>query len=109
MNAMEWPVYQRLAFRFGIVFGAITLYPFPIDLIPKTDWFGESVLGLDLPPAVPTGSGDTVRAYLFLVLTAILAAIGCAVWSAIDERKQRRAYPRLAHAALIVLRYSLAI
>src|SRR5215470_17339677 len=124
MNTMQWSLSQRVAFRFGVVFGAITLYPLPIGLIPKTDWlaeymtkpldwltewFGESVLGLDVPPIVPTGSGDTLRAHLWLLLTAILAAIGCAVWSAIDERKQRRAYPRLADGALIVLRYSLAI
>jgi uncharacterized membrane protein YphA (DoxX/SURF4 family) len=120
---MQWPLSQRVAFRFGVVFGAITLFPFPIGLIPKTDWlaeymtkpfdwltewFGESVLGLDVPPVVPTGSGDTLRAYLWLLLTAILAAIGCAVWSALDERKQRRAYPRVAEVALIVLRYWLA-
>jgi hypothetical protein len=123
LTSMQWTALQRFSFRFGVVFGAITLFPFPIGLIPKTDWlaeymtkpfdwlvewFGESVLGLDVPPVVPTGSGDTLRAYLWLLLTAILAAIGCAVWSAIDERKQRRAYPRLADAALITLRYWLA-
>jgi hypothetical protein len=121
---MQWPLFKRVAFRFGIVFGAITLFPFPIGLIPKTDWlaeymtkpfdwlvewFGESVLGLDVPPIVPTGSGDTLRAYLWLLLTAILAAIGCAVWSAIDERKKRHSYPRLADGALTVLRYWLAL
>jgi len=121
MKAMQ--VTQRVAFRFGIVFGAVTLFPFPIGLIPKTDWlaeymnkpldwlvewFGESVLGLDVPPVVPTGSGDTLRAYLWLLLTVILAAIGAAIWSVIDERKQRHAYPRLADAALVVLRYWLA-
>jgi hypothetical protein len=38
---MQWPLFKRVAFRFGIVFGAITLYPFPIGLIPKTDKLAE--------------------------------------------------------------------
>ena len=38
----------------------------------------------------------------------VLAAIGAVVWTVIDTRRQRSAYPRLAAAMMVVLRYYLA-
>jgi hypothetical protein len=60
----------------------------------------------ELLPIQGNGSGDTTRAYVQLLVIAILAVLGTALWSALDRR--RTAYPRLAAGAMIVLRYYLA-
>lgn len=101
---------------------ALFLAPLPFQLIPETAWPGKvaskplewlsiwtatHVLGLELPaPRLHNGSGDTTQAYVMLLVIVVLAAIGAAIWSVLDRR--RTAYPRLAAAAIIVLRYYLA-
>ena len=117
-----WSLPKRVAFRFGFIAGLLYLYPAPFGLIPKTDWLAEklqtpwnwlvdwfagSVLGADVPAREPTGSGDTLVAYVGLLVVVLLAAIGAAVWSALDRR--RLAYPRLAAASWIGLRYFLSL
>jgi hypothetical protein len=62
-------------------------------------WFAETVLGLPAPSTVPNGSGDTTAAYVMWLVVIILAALGTAIWSALDRR--RTAYPRLATAIWI--------
>jgi uncharacterized membrane protein YphA (DoxX/SURF4 family) len=117
---------KRVAFRFGVLAGALYVYPFPIGYIPKTEpiasllgkpwewlvvWFAESILALDRPPIQLTGSGDTAFAWLSTLLILILAAIGAALWTAIDQGRSAGpspAHPRLASASIIVLRYVLA-
>ncbi len=118
----EWSPARRVAFRFGFVLGALYLYPFPLGLIPKTDWLAEpltrpfewlvswcatAVLGLDEPSFEMTGSGDSAAAYVNCLVLLVLAAAGAALWSALDRR--RVAYPRLAAGAIVALRYYLAI
>src|SRR6185436_19411631 len=63
-------------------------------------------LGLDPLSTQQTGSGDTTAAYVQHLVIGILALLGAAVWSALDRR--RTAYPRLAAAAIVWLRYYLA-
>lgn len=121
MGEMEWSPVRRVAFRFWLVFAALLIYPFPLGTIPKTEglneilsepfswgisWLATAVLGLDDPPMTATGSGDTMAVYLSHLLVAILAAIGAAIWTALDRR--RTSYRHLADAALVVLRYYLA-
>jgi hypothetical protein len=109
-------------FRFGILVMALLLAPFPFQLIPGLTWPTEvvskplewlsiwtatDVLGLELPPPrLHNGSGDTTQAYVMHLVIAVLAAVGAAIWSVLDRR--RTAYPRLAAAAVIVLRYYLS-
>jgi hypothetical protein len=118
---MGWSQVRRVAFRFGFIFAALLVFPFPLGVIPKTDglaellgkplewlvrWFAAAVLDLEEPSARRTGSGDTTYAYVMQLVIAIVASLGAAVWTALDRR--RTAYPRLAAAALVVLRYYLA-
>jgi uncharacterized membrane protein YphA (DoxX/SURF4 family) len=120
MVSTGWGVGRRVGFRFGILFGALLAFPFPIGTIPRTEglrdllnapldaavrWFAQSVLGLAAPSNIATGSSDTTWHYLQLLVIAILAALGTIVWSAVDRR--RTAYPRLAAGAATVLRYYL--
>ncbi|MBA3500750.1 MAG: hypothetical protein M4D80_11810 [Myxococcota bacterium] len=112
-----WSVPRRVALRFGVVAGALFLFPFPLGLIPGTrgiaaalskpwdwlvPWFAENVLGLARPQHVFTGSGDTMFVWVQTLLIVILAAFGAAVWSALD--RQRVAYPRLQAGAIVALR-----
>ena len=114
-----WSVSRRVAFRFGVVAGALYLFPFPFGLVPKTmgiakalskpwdwavPWFSE-LLGLGTPQNVPTGSGDTLFAWVQMLLIVVLAAIGAGVWSIVDRK--RLAYPRLQAGAIVALRYFL--
>jgi uncharacterized membrane protein YphA (DoxX/SURF4 family) len=120
-TASEWSVARRFGFRFGLLVGVSLIYPFPVGAIPGTErlarileqpwhwavsWFAQRVLGLADPPLVPNGSGDRTFDYVELLLIVLLGALGAIAWSIIDRR--RRAYPRLAAAASVLLRYYVA-
>jgi len=100
-----------------VIGGALLIFPFPLDVNPTSDgvarwlttprrwavsWFAQHVLGLADPSQASNGSGDKTSDYVFLLVVAIVAAIGAGVWSAVDRRT---AHPRLAAGALVVLRY----
>ncbi|MDQ3366092.1 MAG: hypothetical protein M3680_11765, partial [Myxococcota bacterium] len=121
VSGVVWSRSRRIAFRYGVVFAALLLFPFPLGLIPPTAglaellgtpwawgvaWFAEAVLGIPAPAAAMTGSGDTTWAYVQLLMTTLLAGLGAAGWTLIDRR--RLAYPRLEATALVALRYFLA-
>ena len=118
---MEWSLVRRVAFRFAFLVAALLVLPFPLGAIPWTDglyailtkpldllvsWTATDVLGLGELSTQPTGSGDTTIVYVQHLVIAVLAVIGTIVWSVLDRR--RTAYPRLAAAAIVVLRYYLA-
>lgn len=120
-TSQDWGVARRVAFRFGVIFGGLLIFPFPIGTLPKTDWLATAlgkplewatqwlataVLGLPELPTAFNGSGDRTFEYVQLLLYAILGVLGTIAWSALDRR--RTAYPRLAAAAHVALRYSLA-
>jgi uncharacterized membrane protein YphA (DoxX/SURF4 family) len=122
MSSPSWGVGRRIGFRFGILAGALVVFPFPIGLLPRTawlaelinkpwewavSWFAQDVLGLADPSTATTGSGDTTWAYVQLLLIAIVATLGTVVWSIVDRR--RPAYPRLAAGAHVMLRYVLGL
>jgi hypothetical protein len=119
-SSQDWGPARRIGFRFGMVYGALVLFPFPLSALPEMDWltgplgqlrmwmvqgFAQSVLGISGPASAFNGSGDRTLDYVELLLLAILGAIGAIAWSAVDRR---RSYPRLAAGAHVVLRYSLA-
>lgn len=118
---MEWSLVRRIAFRFSFLVAALLVFPFPLGAVPWTDelyaiatrpldllvtWTAADVLGLGEISTQPTGSGDTTASYVQHLVIAVLAVIGTIVWSVLDRR--RTAYPRLADAAVVVLRYYLA-
>jgi len=118
----EWSLARRVLFRFGVVVAVAQILPFPLDLLPKTDWltsryadlwnwllrgFGD-VIGAVVPSTEPTGSGDTTAAWVGFAMQLAIGVAGAAIWSAIDERRQKRAYPRAARWTFTALRYWLA-
>jgi uncharacterized membrane protein YphA (DoxX/SURF4 family) len=106
-----------VAFRFGVVFAAILVLPFPLDLVPKSSFLADKygdlwswgahrfgdLIGVDVPATVQTGSGDTTEGWVTLLLAIVLALIGAAIWSVLDRK--RVAYPRVASLVRIGLRY----
>jgi hypothetical protein len=116
-----WTNARRVGFRFGFAFAVLMIYPFPLGIIPKTDtlanwlnkpfewlaiWVAESILGLPTPSMAPTGSGDTMFAWVLALVVVALAVIVAAVWTLADRRST--AYPRLAAWLEVLLRYWLA-
>jgi len=101
------------------VFAILLVFPFPFGFLPHTDaigalvtdaWGGvlgavERALGLGASVLDPDSS-DTVAGWLQVGVAIAIAAIAAAVWSALDRR--RTAYPRLAAALEIYVRYWLA-
>src|SRR5262252_4436125 len=101
-SSQGWGLAGRIGFRFGIVFGALLVYPFPIDALPRaelvseslrlplewaTGWFAQAVLGLPGLAPPRNGSGDSTFDYVELLVLAILGAIGALAWSARSETR----------------------
>lgn len=113
----SWP--RLLGFRFGFLFAFQLVFPFPLGVIPRTEWLAEilarpwewavrggaALLGVSAPDNVANGSGDTSFAYALTAVMLVVAALGAAVWTTLDRR---RAHPRLAAAMTVGLRYYLA-
>jgi uncharacterized membrane protein YphA (DoxX/SURF4 family) len=121
MDGESWSPARRIAFRFGVITGGhlMLAHGFVFALVPGTErmfyallvgwhriacWLG-ALLGLDVPPLAFTGSGDQLFHYLQLLTIAIAAVFGTLAWTLLSRR---RAYPRLAAAATVALRYYLA-
>lgn len=128
----EWPLWLRVSFRFACLYWALYMWPLPgqaslIDAIPwgneqitnwlawplarLTHWVGIHFFHLVGEGADwhPTGSGDTAMNYVQLAVSLVLAIVGTAVWSAIDERRGGRREYRTVYAWLrLLLRFSLA-
>ena len=109
---------RRFGFRFGVVFAGLLIAPFPLDVLPKTGWLVErygdlwdwaghrfgDLIGVDVPPTQPTGSGDTTITYMITALVILLALLAAAIWTGLD-RKRSAVYPRVAAVLRIALRY----
>jgi hypothetical protein len=113
---------RGLALRFGIVFAALQLAPFPLAIAP---WLGDKIdgavndawgaidanvggwFGLDVVRH-PTGSGDTLADFVQLAVVLAIAMVVAATWTAAMRARDDRVLPRLAAAMRIYLRYYLA-
>jgi uncharacterized membrane protein YphA (DoxX/SURF4 family) len=113
---------RALGFRFVFVYLILYIYPWPIGEIPGTDWLStkmgapfaafiawvaEHVLHLaEIPKDHPTGSGDTLYAFVSVFSAALLAAVIVAVWSLLDRlRTDQR---RLDDGFRVLVRFFLA-
>jgi uncharacterized membrane protein YphA (DoxX/SURF4 family) len=120
-SAQGWGIARRLGFRFGFLVAALEVFPFPLGMIPMTDWIstqlskpliwanhwlGQAVFSLPPPYLGPNGSGDTSYDYVLQLITVVLAALGTILWSVVDRR--RTSYPRLVAGLRVVLRYWVA-
>ena len=110
---------RAVAARFGILLGALFVFPFPLGLVPGTrrfamavhagwDWavarFAEIVLGIPPPLFQPTGSGDTTWHWVQAALIVTLAVVGALAWACVDRRPR----PHLTGALHTYVRYFVA-
>ena len=118
VTSFVWSLPRRVAFRFAFLAAALLVWPFPFGVLPKTDpiadalnapwnwfvvWTAEHVLNIPAPSMDSGGGSDSTWRWIQLLVTVALALAGTAVWSIADRR--RTAYPRLAAALEIVMRY----
>ena len=110
---------RAVAVRFGVLLGALFVFPFPAGMVPGTArlalgvhniwaWavarFAEHVLRIEPPIFQMTGSGDTTWHWVHAALIVTLAAAGALAWSAVDRAPR----PRLTAALHTYLRYYVA-
>jgi len=118
----EWTFSEKVLFRFFSLFFGITIFPFPLYIIPfvghalsfiddAMNWLvvftGKHILHLSYDITVqPNGSGDTTWNYVQLFIITVLALIGCIIWSIADRKKKN--YNRWLYWLLVGVRYYLA-
>ncbi|HEX9794070.1 MAG TPA: thiol-disulfide oxidoreductase DCC family protein [Planctomycetota bacterium] len=106
----------RFAHRFALVYWLLYVLPFPITVIPGTDWlqsewlqwrnetvrlFADLALGVRLS-VFENGSGDTTANYVETLLRVVLALAAAGIWQL--RSKRRAVSPRLADWSGVVLR-----
>lgn len=116
---------KRLALRVLIVYVALLIAPFPLDLIPGVEavvgavyggfweaivpWLGRHVLGIEAPIVRRlSGSGDTLFHYVECFARALLAVLGALVWSALARRRGAGGEARALLWLRLAARYYLA-
>ncbi|MEL6654559.1 MAG: hypothetical protein AAFQ87_27540, partial [Bacteroidota bacterium] len=122
LKSSFWPFWQRLIFRFGLIYILLYSLPFPIDQLPMMDWLGavtkafwEPIVNLiavnilDLEPLIDQqgGSGDTSYNYVHLLALLTLSILGTLIWSVLDRK--RTSYSELFYYLYAYLRYYLAV
>jgi uncharacterized membrane protein YphA (DoxX/SURF4 family) len=116
----------RIGFAFLFTYFVLYSFPFPLDLIPHTDfldvnwarlwqslvpWVAEHVLHLSYKITVfSNGSGDTTYDYVKTLCYAVLAIATAVVWSVLDRKRANyeklhawlRLYVRIVLAAALI-------
>ena len=100
----NWSWWQKVGFRWALLYIVLYCLPFPAGALPGLDWaedlwqkpwhewivpwVGAHVLGLDQPVMfLYTGSGDTTFHWVQLFAYGALATLGALVWSIVDRRR----------------------
>src|SRR5437016_1733940 len=97
-----WNLAQRLGVRFLVVYFILYPFPGPLEELPllgavqepytafwriAVPWVGAHVLRLSHPVSIqPSGSGDKLFDWVQVFAMLVLAALGAALWTAIDRR-----------------------
>ena len=120
--ATVWPLWQRVGFRFFLVYLLFQITPWEwFGAIPGTSFILNAYQGaLDWAvrlsndrlfhvrdTLVPVnGSGDTSWAWTAMWMYMTIAAVVCLVWSVLDRKRTN--YERLAYWLRLTVRYYLA-
>jgi len=120
----EWPLLQKIGFRFFFVFFILYCFLVPSDVLlhygnvfyPFINWFqffiiwaAKSLFHLSVPPVTRSlgdSGGDATFDYLLYLFIILIAAATTVIWS-YTGRKTRN-YNLLFHWLLVVLRYFVA-
>ena len=112
----SWRLTERYLFRFSFCYIVLYYTPTLLELVPGvqllTAWAYRSWKHLlysmagGASPAQPTGSGDTLAAYISQAVVLILALVAGLAWSLLD--RHRTSYIRLHGWLKVLARYTLA-
>ena len=124
MDAPAWPVWKRLGLRIVFTWFIVQTFPGPLNAIPGAQsllapinnaqsefavWFARNILGITAPmPIQPTGSGDTMVAWVSLVPFTLLALVIAAIWCWADVKRKRNNDARVAQWMIVYVRLTLA-
>jgi hypothetical protein len=112
---------RAVAVRFAFAYLVLYIFPWPLGLIPGTGglagmiagpidalvpWVGDAVLGVGPVAQHPTGSGDTLFAFVYLVVVAALAVLVAGAWCVLERK--RRVHAVLVDGVRVYLRFFLA-
>jgi len=117
-----WSRGHRILFRFAFVYLVIYNLPFPLSILPIPGleivlqtlgepwsnfviWVGKHVFHVTAT-VHPTGSGDTMLAYVEAFCILCLSALAAVAWTLLDHK--RREYTRLDDWLRTYVRFSLA-
>lgn len=118
--ATKWSPFQKIGFRFIVIYFALHIATFYLSFIPYTTslvtwltgkiqsipvWFANTFMGIEIT-VFPNGSGDTTYNYVEVLVFFILAVVGCIIWSVIDRK--RNSYHRLLRFFKIYVSYYVA-
>lgn len=118
-----WPLAQKWAFRFFIIFFLLYIFFNPNGAVPFLSemyqmyippmhrfivWGAANILHLPYTITVFTnGSGDTSYDYLVLLFCVFVAFVGSAVWSAVNRKACN--YDKLYYWLTVILRFYVGI
>lgn len=118
-----WPVGQKLAFRFFVIFFPVFIFFNPNGAVPFLSetyeiyiqpmhsvivWIAAKVLHLPQAVTVFTnGSGDTTYDYLVLLFCVVIAFVGAVIWSAMNRKPCN--YNKLYYWLTVILRFYIGI
>jgi hypothetical protein len=122
-EAVPWHFGKRILFRFAFCYIVLYYLPAVLGVIPGAslplswyndlwnriiEWIFVHVLNLDIAPVLPhpTGSGDTILAYVREGLTLILTLAAATLWTFLDRRRPH--YVRLNGWLRVLARYALS-
>lgn len=113
----HWNAFQKIGFRFILIYFALHISTFFISFLPFTTsfitwstgkiqgvvvWFAKTFMSIEIT-IFPGGSGDTTYNYIEVLFFFILAIIGSVIWSLID--RNRSSYNRLLRFFKIYVSY----
>ena len=114
-------VAMSLALRWVLAFWVISIFPFPLGLIPRSEpvwkvyesmlhtvvpWLGRVVFGVEIT-VFPNGSGDTTYNYVELFMYVALAGLVAVAWTA--AQRGRAVSCRVLDSVTTYVRYCLGV
>ncbi|MDT3403186.1 DoxX family protein [Mucilaginibacter terrae] len=121
--ASPWPLAQKLAFRFFVIFFPVFIFFNPNGAVPLLSetyesyiqpmhgvivWSAAHILHLPYPITVFTnGSGDTSYDYLVLLFCVVVSFVVAVIWSAVNRKDCN--YDKLYYWLTVILRFYVGI
>lgn len=118
----QWSPIKKVAFRFFFLLFVLYIFFNPNGFLPYLDvvfeyyippfhqlipWIGKNILHLSTDITIFTnGSGDTTYDFVIVFFIAVIAFIGCIMWTLLD--RDRKSYNNLYYWLTAIMRYYLA-